>query len=427
MVIIPIDRMVKYLRSMKFGLMLLGALIMVSILGTVIPQGLSPEQYHQMYPPAIAKNVISIKLNDVFHSIYFAVIAGALCVNLLLCSVRRLKLQADKILNPSHGSQLSKFYEYKVNLLYDCRDKAREILQGLGFRKIEESHDKEGGMRFYARANTIGYLGTWLIHVGILIIILFLAYGQYTFFSTSAYGVPGDIYKIPEMEESIRFKDFKIIYKESGAVDQYISDVELMDRKGNVLKEGRIRVNNPLRYNGFSFYQNSTGWAANCIVKKDGGTIGMQRLYEGMGYEADPGLFAVQLTRVYSDPTGDGRNVSSQKDKGPQLLYSVFYRGKRVFMDYAYAEDGIEWNEYTFFFNNPRPYTYIQINKTKGQAGAAIGSALLMVGLILSFYIRPREAVVIVNSETLCAYINPEIKKLTDNGYIATVSHMYNK
>ena len=51
---------------------------------------------------------------------------------------------------------------------------------------------------------------------------------------------------------------FWIIYKKNGIVDQFYSDISILDNFGTELKEKTISVNNPLKYANISYYQ--TDW-----------------------------------------------------------------------------------------------------------------------------------------------------------------------
>ena len=63
-------------------------------------------------------------------------------------------------------------------------------------------------------------------------------------------------------------KDFKIAYSEEGVIDQFYSDLSILDTNANPLSSKTIYVNEPLRYKGIVFYQ--TDWGiANLTVNID--------------------------------------------------------------------------------------------------------------------------------------------------------------
>ncbi|MBQ6427739.1 MAG: cytochrome c biogenesis protein ResB, partial [Oscillospiraceae bacterium] len=60
----------QFLRSMRFGILLLLLIAAFSVLGTVIPQGREIKWYVETYPTAHPA-IFFLKLNDVFNIRYF--------------------------------------------------------------------------------------------------------------------------------------------------------------------------------------------------------------------------------------------------------------------------------------------------------------------------------------------------------------------
>ena len=83
-------KVLNFLRSMRFGLTLLTLIGIFSVIGTVIPQGNSISWYAQNYPSAHGL-IMNLKQNDVFGSWYVIVILVLLCVNLIFCSLLRIR------------------------------------------------------------------------------------------------------------------------------------------------------------------------------------------------------------------------------------------------------------------------------------------------------------------------------------------------
>lgn len=84
----------KFLSSVKLLIWLLAIIILVAIIGSVIPQGLSAEEYLHNYPPSLSRIILSLGLTNVFHSWYFIFILMTLTLNVLACNIKRLKLKA---------------------------------------------------------------------------------------------------------------------------------------------------------------------------------------------------------------------------------------------------------------------------------------------------------------------------------------------
>src|SRR4030042_3905760 len=61
---------------------------------------------------------------------------------------------------------------------------------------------------------------------------------------------------VKELPFHIKLKDFRIDYYKSGAVGDYISEVQVV-KNGSVVAEESVEVNNPLHFGGYHFYQSS--------------------------------------------------------------------------------------------------------------------------------------------------------------------------
>ena len=80
----------RYMRSMRFGILLLCLIAACSVAGTVIPQGREIAWYAQNYPSAHPV-ILTFRLNRVFESWYFITLLVLLCLNLSLCSLLRIR------------------------------------------------------------------------------------------------------------------------------------------------------------------------------------------------------------------------------------------------------------------------------------------------------------------------------------------------
>ena len=83
-------KIIAFLRSMKFGMLLLVLVIACSLAGSLIVQGREPMEYVNRYGADAAQVMLALGLDDVFSAPYFIVLMAALCLNLTLCSLVRL-------------------------------------------------------------------------------------------------------------------------------------------------------------------------------------------------------------------------------------------------------------------------------------------------------------------------------------------------
>ncbi len=402
-----IHKVIKQVKSMKFGIFLLALLGGLSVFGSIIPQGREIPFYHSRFSEMKSNLILSLKLNDIYHSWYFIGLSSLLSINLLLCSILRLDTIIRKIKGvPSIGKET-----YIENITFRQSDNLENYINNLfdnfGFKKVIKK-DKNGDEIYYSKKNSIGYFGSWCIHLGILLTIISYGYGQYTHFSSEVYGVPGSEVEVEGTEFTVSIEDFRIDYREDGTVGQYYTNMKLLNDKNELLNSKEISVNHPLNYKGYNFYQSATGWATNIQFMKDEKEVVEDLLYEGTFFVDEEEGLAIQFTKFFPDfvATEGGLFTRSHETNNPMFLYALFFNGRRVGMNVVAPGDVIEWNEYDIILDNPKMYTYLQVNKVKGKLGAALGSLLVMIGLVLAFYIKPVTMMVKKTGNKLLVYGN---------------------
>jgi len=76
--------------SLKLTMFLLISLAVISVIGTVIPQGIPAQEYLAQISPAKIKLYKTVGLFDMYHSWWFILLLYLLTVNLVACSIKRL-------------------------------------------------------------------------------------------------------------------------------------------------------------------------------------------------------------------------------------------------------------------------------------------------------------------------------------------------
>src|ERR1700730_7954250 len=91
--------------SMKLGLALLGIIAFVAGIGTVIPQ----EAMDQGKAQAVGGLWKTLGVTHLYSSLWFRLLLGLLCINLIVCSTKRLSsiyLRTFKLTPPSKLAQV---------------------------------------------------------------------------------------------------------------------------------------------------------------------------------------------------------------------------------------------------------------------------------------------------------------------------------
>ncbi len=82
--------LLRFLRSVRLALVLIGYLVAASALSTLIPQNQEIAWYQQHYPTALSRLILAFGLHAFFRSALFLLPAGLFVVNLAFCTVHRL-------------------------------------------------------------------------------------------------------------------------------------------------------------------------------------------------------------------------------------------------------------------------------------------------------------------------------------------------
>lgn len=371
-----------FLFSMKFALVILVLFVLVCIAGSVIPQGEIQAVYESAYP-GWSGLILATGLDDVFHSWWFIALTLLLCANLLGCNLLHLSPIVNKMKQKTRPIPAG-----EEGMLFSGDPET--LLKEMGFRKWE---NHEGGR--YAIRNRVGFLGAWLTHLGILVIILGFALGQIFTVNYSVFGVPGQEKPIGDTGLTLSIDDFSIELREDDTVEQYTASLTLKNPDTGEQWSGQTSVNHPWDAGGLRFYQNSTGWAADMAVYKGEELIQTEILCAGE-YRAvtDRPELIVMLRAFYPDYTQDETGMptsASGQIVDPGYLYMLYYNGELLGMNVLRSNEKITVSDYTILFANPRSYTLIQIKHDPFTWLAGLGGVILLFALFAAFYLRTEE------------------------------------
>lgn len=91
------DKAIKFFSSVKLAIFLLTVIIIASIIGTFIPQGIAPLEYIQRYGRQGYGLLSFLGLTDVYHSWWFILFLMLLAINLLVCSLNRIRMKKGRL------------------------------------------------------------------------------------------------------------------------------------------------------------------------------------------------------------------------------------------------------------------------------------------------------------------------------------------
>jgi cytochrome c biogenesis protein len=266
------NRIWKFFTSIKLSVVLLLLLAATSIIGTLIPQNKSPEQYLTAFGESLYRIFDVFNLFDMYHSWWFNLLIILLAANIIVCSINRLsatwKIIFVKIppFNISRFKKLSNKEEFFDERAPEDLRKVYEpfVAKRFGYTRVDQT-DK--GWRIFAEKWRWTRLGVYTVHLSVLLLLVGALAG-------SMFGFDGYV-NIPEGEAvssirlrnssqfqnldfSVRCDDFDVSFYDTGAPKEFRSKLSIIEA-GNTVLQKDIIVNDPLRYKGINFFQSSYG------------------------------------------------------------------------------------------------------------------------------------------------------------------------
>ena len=380
-------KVIAFLRSMKFGMILLVLVIACSFAGSMIVQQRETMEYVRRYGEDAAQLILALGLDDVFSAPYFIVLMAALCLNLVLCSLVRL----PKVLR-AKAALLAHAETAKADTpLEDTQDKKLHAY----FEKRRYRKTTHGARTVYFK-NGAGFYGSFITHLSFLLILAVGAAAVITADVRDQVVMPGETLEL-EDGVSITVNRFQI-EDETGTLD-YASELTVTDGSKSVSRE--IRVNEPLSFDGYKIYQQTYGTAGavrienhltgisedmvlteSCFLTLDG-VSGMfyQALYPGYIVAEDGSVTLITSTSgAYSDPVYDVLSVA-EGAMTPVL---------------AFPDETLTIGDVSFTMKAPVSYPGLRIKHMNSAVLGALYAvfALMVAGLYLCFFTVPVAAVV---------------------------------
>ena len=383
------------LTDLRLAIILLLIIALFSVSGTVIEQGQLPDFYQSNYPehPALFgflswKVIQVVGLDHVYRTWWFLSLLVLFGTSLTACTFTR-QLPALK------AAQKWKYYEEPRNFTKLALSAELEgvslpsitpILQQKSYRIFQEKDNI-----LYARKGIIGKLGPIIVHIGIVAILLGGIWGAMTGFMAQEMISSGDTFQVKNIIDagawssqdvlkdwSVRVNRFWIDYTPTGGIDQFYSDMSVLNNEGKEVNHEKIYVNKPLRYHGVVFYQ--TDWGISSVrVRLNKSPI-------------------FQLPMVQLDTKGKGRLWGTWIPTKPDLSEGVSLLAKDLQgMVLIYDAQGKLINTVRAGMSIPVNGVNLQILDVMGSTGLQIkfdpgipivytGFALLMLGVVMSYF-----------------------------------------
>lgn len=371
----------------------------LTLIGVIVDQGKDPSTYFAAYPAPIARALLRLGFDNMYHSPWYIGIISLILVSLTVCTFKRViparlpplrPVKIDKIpLNASIGVRgQESVVAARVDEFFRTRN--------WNVRKREF----DGTEWTFADKHNWARRGVLVAHLGFVIIAAGTTAYWARGFSGETAIVTGQAAEIPQTHAILRLNDFDYrispIMTKSGIVYQpidYVSHVTVTGNDG-IPKNMMVRVNHPIDVDGTLYYQASYGFAMRFLVTHDGkrvATLSDRILEEGDSFDIPGTRTSVSYDRFV--PTVDRQSGMPSADprvNDPATVLSVSQDGNNAGSALVPLKTWIDlgggWRvvpqQYVL-------YSGFQYRYDPGIPLVAIGALVLLAGLIISFYFLP--------------------------------------
>jgi len=391
---------------------LLISLAVISIIGTVVPQGTPPPEYLATISQAKMQLYQFLGFFDMYHSWWFILLLYLLTINLIACSVKRLphiwKFVSEPVLTLSSGLEQS--LPNKVSLPLNGRpEAAKEKLTAFLAAEFAAPTvtEADGAWHLFAQKTPWCRLSVYVVHLSVIIIFIGAMIGSlfgYKGYVNIAEGesvsaVKSRTGKDIDLGFALRLEQFSVAHYKTGAPKEFKSIITVLENGMPVAGYANVRVivNDPLTYKGITFYQSSYGDAGNHFF-----TVS----YPG-GKQDIPVTLSSQETATL--PDGTTLHVVESTDDVSKFVATLSGPAAQVDM---HTPDG-RTEKIVFYANYPelnasnsrehnlnvqvqykgaekRLYTGLQVAKDPGVWIVWLGCALMVAGIYGAFLMSHR-------------------------------------
>ncbi len=404
----------KSFASVRLAIFLMILLALASVVGTLIPQGRSAEEYAARYGD-LAGLFAKLQLTSLYRSSWFLMLLFLFAVNLTVCTVSRLGPRLRRAFRPPSATDAASVaamrVKARVKLSGAPEQAVAEISRELAARRYAvRTADGGKGTVLLARKRKLGWFGSDAVHIGLLVI---LAGGIVSGIAGRRAHLPlieGQTADVPHAGFQIRLDRFETEYYPQGGVKAWKSTVSVLE-DGMPVRTEVVLVNRPLVHRGFRFYQSSYGWdwqspSLEMVVGRteDPSAARSVTLRTGERVAVDgPGITHLGVRRFVPDfVLGEGNRVLSRSNepRNPAAWVEAWRGEEQVFAGWIFANfpdigksHGAGEDTVSFVLKDYQasPYSVLEAAKDPGAGLIWLGCLFISAGLFLAFYWAPRE------------------------------------
>jgi cytochrome c biogenesis protein len=404
-----IDRLWKLFASVKLTIVLLLTLAATSIIGTLIPQNEAPMAYFETFGASLYRIFSLLGFFDMYHSWWFRALILLLVVNIVICSIDRLQTTWKTIFvrhprfNPGRYRQLKNRIEYN----HDTEaEQLKALYQPIIARRFRYNRTEETteGFAIYGERGRWTRLGVYVVHFSVVLLLIGGLIGSIFGFEGFVNIAEGESAQSIQLRNSnqkyplgfeVRCDDFFVDFYDSGAPKEFRSSLTIL-KQGKAVVQKDIIVNDPLRYEGISFFQSSYGSlpSSEVILKFTSIDTGMQyskraSLNTPIVIPEDLGTFVLQKHARQANFRGHNIGEAFIGTLTPPDGSPVEVTLPVKFPSFDRMRKGKVFIAIEDFV--PRYYTGLQVSRDPGVWVVYVGFILMIIGIYITFFMSHQQ------------------------------------
>jgi len=367
-------RLWKTLTSLRLTLVLLIILALVSLIGTVRTQ--------------------------VFETAWFLIPLGLFVVNLTACLIRglpRAVRRSRQRLTSAAALELPERARFSWPASSNPHSRVEKALaRELG--SVQKSAQEDEVVYFWERGR-FRPLGPYVVHLALLVILAGALLGKFL-------GVEGQL-TLKEGESARSFisageekpldfqahlDNFQVLYYPNGTPREFRSDLTFT-RSGQPPEQAVCRVNHPVSFGGFTFYQSSYGHTVHLEVR-EGENSFLLAAQVGETVQLPGGQARLRVLEYRPDLVMPGAKGGREIHLGPAARLA-YWEGREHPQLIVLVKNRPELADrqtgpYRFFLQDAKFFSVLQVKRDPGVWWVYAGFILLLPGFYLAF-LRPAE------------------------------------
>ncbi len=381
------------LADLRLAIILLLAIAGFSISGTVIEQGQNLAYYQSNYPehPALFgfltwKVLLTLGLDHVYRTWWFLSILILFGTSLTACTFTRQFPALKAARHWKFYDEPRQFKKLALSAEFEqvSLDSLSPLLERQRYKVFQE------GNTIYARKGIVGRIGPIVVHASMLLILVGAILGAMTGFIAQEMVPSGNTFQVKNIIDagpfaasqvpkdwSVKVNRFWIDYTPQGGINQFYSDLSVLDNQQHEVDKQTIYVNKPLRYHGVTLYQ--TDWGISAVQVQLNKSPIFQIPMAQLETKSNQRLWGTWIP--LKPDLSEGVSLLAKDLQGTILVYDV--KGKLV----STVRPGMatEVNGVMLKVVDVIGSTGLQIKADPGIPLVYTGFGLLMLGVVMSY------------------------------------------